>query len=255
MKYLKNKNYYQFIKKIVLNTEKKIQLFLKYFIFSINLKKVKSSEELVNLHFNFYSEKTHLNFGMFHFLLNKFNNKPLNILETGSSAYGSNSSHLFINYIRKFGGRFYTVDINPDIKNQLFRYEQDEVTIATSDSVEYLKSLDKKIVQSFDIIFLDSFDLDLINPEPSEQHGLMEFESLRKNIKKGCLISIDDTPSDYSLFSNDSPEALKAYKLQKAQKGSEYIPGKGRKVLDILKNDKSFKIIFHHYSVIIEKIN
>lgn len=255
MKYLKPKNYYHFIKKLFLNSEKKIRLFIRNSIFNINLQKVKSYDELINLHFNFYSEKKHSNFNMFHFLLNNFDSKPLNILETGSSAHGTNSSHLFINYIKKFGGSFYTVDINPDIKNSLMRYESDTITVVTADSVQYLKSLDENIVKSLDVIFLDSFDLDLINPEPSEHHGLMEFESLSKNVKKGCLISIDDTPSDYSLFSNATSDTLKVYESQRVQKGDGYIPGKGRKVLDLIASDKSFEVIFHEYSVVVQKIN
>ena len=83
----------------------------------------------------------------------------------------------------------------------------------------------------------------------------MEFESLFKNVKKGCLISIDDTPSDYSLFSNATSDTEKIYESLKVQKGDGYIPGKGRKVLDLIESDKSCKVIFHEYSVVIQKIN
>ncbi len=36
--------------------------------------------------------------------------RPARILETGSSAWGTNSSLLFDSYVHRFGGEFYTID-------------------------------------------------------------------------------------------------------------------------------------------------
>jgi hypothetical protein len=39
--------------------------------------------------------------------------RNLTILETGVAAYGTRSTYLFNEYVRKYGGRFWSVDINP----------------------------------------------------------------------------------------------------------------------------------------------
>jgi hypothetical protein len=82
------------------------------------LAKLNNIEELLNFHFTRYTDKSHINFEMFKLVMNYFSGSSLNILETGSSAHGINSSMLFSNYIKVFGGKFDTVDINPTIKKK-----------------------------------------------------------------------------------------------------------------------------------------
>ena len=48
--------------------------------------------------------------------------------------------------------------------------------------------------------FIDRFDLDIDNPEPSQEHGLNEFLLLDKKLKKDAILSIDDTPISYELL-------------------------------------------------------
>lgn len=254
-KYLNPLSYIKLLKSEVLKFSNKTIHIIRYFIFNLKNLILRKPEDLINLHFDFYSDPVHYNFAMFHHLLGTFKGKPLQILETGSSAHGINSSHLFINYIKKFGGNFYTVDINPNVKEVLSKFESHSINIFTSDSVRFLKLLDKDIVRNLDIVYLDSFDLDLMNPEPSENHGLNEFINIYKDLKVGCLVAIDDTPSDYSYFLPIKSEVKEEYKKQIKKNGQDYIPGKGRKILDLIATDKNFKVIFHEYAVILKKIN
>ena len=93
------------------------------------------------------------------------------------------------------------------------------------------------------MIYLDSYDLDFINPTPSQVHGLNEFKALEKRVKEGTLIAIDDTPNEFKKFNLDYDNP------------HDFIPGKGRLVLDYIdKNPKNFEVIFHDYAVVLKKL-
>ena len=90
---------------------------------------------------------------------------------------------------------------------------------------------------------MDSYDLDLDNPSPSQEHGLNEFLLLNKKIKKGAIISIDDTPISFDRFSLDKKNKF------------NFIPGKGRLVLDYLNdNPNLYETIYHDYSLVLKKL-
>ena len=58
----------------------------------------------------------HVNYLTFKELFKEMNNKNnLTILESGISSAGTNSTYLFNEYIKKYGGRFWSVDINKDL--------------------------------------------------------------------------------------------------------------------------------------------
>ena len=62
------------------------------------------------------------------------------------------------------------------------------------DSVKFLQELSPE--HKFDLVYLDSYDVDFENPHPSSLHHLFELCAiLHKNCKKGTLISIDDNKS------------------------------------------------------------
>jgi hypothetical protein len=56
------------------------------------------------------------------------------------------------------------------------------------DSVRVLSSLNLKV----DLLYLDSFDLELNNPHPSQLHHLKELTSSIQLLKPGTLIAVDD---------------------------------------------------------------
>tara|TARA_B100000674_G_C37901738_1_gene944082 strand:+ start:461 stop:1213 length:753 start_codon:yes stop_codon:yes gene_type:complete len=250
VKYLNPFRYFLFLKRKIVESRKRYQ----FFSYKRKLNKVKNVDELINLHFNFYSSFKHINYGMFKFLFSNFDNKPLKILETGSSAYGIKSSYLFLNYVKKFGGKFTTVDLNPDIRNEFLSYLNENIEFVVSDSVEYLSSMNKTDIKELDVVYLDSYDVDLNNPEPSENHGYNEFRSIEKYLKSGCLIAIDDTPKDYSMFSNLTESSTKIYKERRKQFGNNYTPGKGAKIILNLEIFDDFKIIYHEYSLVLQKV-
>lgn len=249
MKYLNPLNYINYLTKKIKNIKKIKNLIYKYSSGSIysykflykKLKQIKNINQLVNFHFSTYSHGDHINKKIFEILLSHPEKKSLNILETGSSAHGCNSSILFISYIYKFGGTFNTVDINPGIKKSLNHLAKKGINFHTSDSVTFINNLDASFVNKLDLVYLDSFDLDIENPNPAEEHGLMEFLSLEKNLRQGAYIAIDDTPNDIKLFGVEKNK----YK---------YVPGKGALVLKHIEQNGGYEIIYHHYGVILKKL-
>ncbi len=243
MKYFKPLNYIRYFQRLLvgpLKKRKNRKIYSESFI-NKSLKKISTLDELIDFHFRTYSEINHINKEMFTKLLNNFDRTKLNILETGSSAHGTNSSMLFINYVKKFGGSFKTVDINSDIKSKFNHLIIDNIEFYTDDSIQFIKNLAPDTIKNLDVIYLDSFDLDIKNPQPSEQHGLNEFLLLNKFIKKGTLIAIDDTPKDFNLFDAGNNKL-------------DHIPGKGALVLDYIKKQGGYETLYHHYSVILKKI-
>ena len=207
------------------------------------LKNIKNVESLLDFHFQTYSDSKHINKDMFEILLEIFSGTSINILETGSAAHGTKSSVLFACYVKIFGGKFDTVDTNPEIKSYYSFLESDNISFHTENSLNYINNLDDEIIKRLDLVYLDSFDLDIDNPDPSQEHGLNEFLLLDKKLKKDAILSIDDTPISYELFGN--------YKSNKF----DFIPGKGRLVLNYLdKNPNQYEVLYHNYSIVLKKL-
>ena len=143
MKYFKPLNYIRYFQRLLvgpLKKRKNRKIYSESFI-NKSLKKISTLEELIDFHFRTYSEINHINKEMFTKLLNNFDRTKLNILETGSSAHGTNSSMLFINYVKKFGGSFKTVDINSDIKSKFNHLIIDNIEFYKNYPIQFLKNL------------------------------------------------------------------------------------------------------------------
>ena len=74
-------------------------------------KKFMSTEDTLRDHFENYTDFNHPCKQTLTKAINQLVDKPANIVETGSSAWGSNSSMLFDSYVNSFGGNFFSVDI------------------------------------------------------------------------------------------------------------------------------------------------
>ena len=245
-KYLSLRNYFDYFvrySKKLENFRKQKRRVSKNYLFR-NLNKINSSKELIDFHFQKLGEKNHINRDMFELLLTHFSKKNLNILETGSSGtHGSGSSILFASYVILFGGTFNTVDLNHKIKDNYKFLESKQVKFHVDDSLNFIKKMKASDIKDLDIIYLDSFDLDIKNPIPSEKHGLQEFLLLNEKISSGTIISIDDTPDTFEKFSVTEINQF------------NYVPGKGRLIIDYLKsNPKMYKILYHNYALVLEKL-
>jgi hypothetical protein len=180
-------------------------------------------------------------------LLRTFENP--NIIETGTSTWSTTaSSKLFDTYINKYGGTFNTVDLVPYTFHRAKSTLTNPESAHLGDSVEFIKSINYKV----DAAYLDSYDIDWLNYEPSAQHGKKEFEALLPKLNNRSIVLIDDTPSipHFLPWRGDTFNTVKdIYEI------TNVMPGKGMYVEEVLQanSDKfKYKKILHMYAVIFE---
>lgn len=200
--------------------------------------------QLVSNHFKSWSTEDHVNRPIFQCALSELNQKPAIIIETGTSAWGTDSTRIWDSYIRKFGGSFITIDIRPEPSRNLIAQLSKKSACYVGDSVEILNNLSEL---SADLYYLDSHDLDLNNPFPSASHGLSEFVAIEKSLKPGALILIDDTPSESRLESMPKLPAGSKTFIEKYGVN----PGKGAFILQYLEKRIKYEILFHDYAILI----
>ena len=123
-------------------------------------------------------------------------NNPI-ILESGTMrpdhgdmAFGDDgcSSFLFDSFINIHGGSFTSVDINSTNCSHARSKLSDKSKIICSDSIPFFWNFQEKV----DMVYLDSYDIELNNPTPSMIHHMKELACLLKNFKQETLIVVDD---------------------------------------------------------------
>jgi len=130
---------------------------------------------------------------------------PIIIVETGCLRIKDNfngdgqSTLLFDKYtqFRGNGAKVHTVDIDPKSTKVCSEVVSKNVDIATEDSIKYLNKLTNKFYsenKEVSFFYLDSFDVDWKSPEQSCQHHLKELVSIKKILKPGTLVVVDDSP-------------------------------------------------------------
>ena len=194
-------------------------------------------------------EQKHINYLTFRELFKEMGGRrDLNILETGmASAAGTRSTLLFDKYIRKYGGKVWSVDYHQYPVN----FNRDKVCSNTklyhADSVDFITNFEKYTGEKdikFDVIYLDSYDLDFYNPIPSGTHGLKEYKAVLPYIKSGTLLLIDDTPiSPYCLDTRGDVYE----KMIKFYERNLFMPGKG---MFVLNEEKNADTLLHQYQVL-----
>lgn len=114
------------------------------------------------------------------------------IVETGTCTTknpGSGiSTFLFEEYVNYYNGEIWSVDINKTSCDWCNENTNDKVNVVCDDSHNFLKKFDKKI----DVLYLDSYDVDMKAPHDSALHHLLELDYSMKNLKKGSLVLVDD---------------------------------------------------------------
>lgn len=223
--------------------------------------------ELLESHFNsisgnlYYDEETnnyemflnkgtpkHINYLSFKKLFeNMINIKEPIILESGIASAGTNSTYLFNEYIKKYGGRFWSVDIRPELVDSVKGNMCPGTQLICDDSVNFFNNwvkISKEYNLTPDVIYLDSFDLDFYNYTPSAEHGLKEYKALEPVFRKNTLLLIDDTPANpYWLDTRDKlyDDMSDFYKI------NNFLPGKG---MLVYKERKNTDLILHNYQLL-----
>lgn len=104
------------------------------------------------------------------------------------------STVLFLDFIRNFGGLVRSVDKDPKAVELASRYfkrdiKRERFSITRDDSVAWLSSLQD--LDKVDLFYLDSHDVDWDYDKPSARATLMEFFEIESFARPGTLIVID----------------------------------------------------------------
>ncbi len=132
-------------------------------------------------------------------LLEQMQTERYLILETGMLRQVDNwigdgqSTKLFDAFVNFHDGAVFSVDIDPNAISITRPIVSFRTHCICSDSVKFLNDFGRMIDRQsgFDLIYLDSFDLDLGNPDPSTFHHIKELLAIG-SLKHGSLFVVDD---------------------------------------------------------------
>jgi predicted O-methyltransferase YrrM len=210
------------------------------------LKKFNGVEELVTYHFHRWSKSDHQNAQGLRLAINSLSRTDATIVETGTSAYGTDSSRLFDLYVRNFSGKFYSVDINTYPSKRLRFAKSKRSQFFVMDSVEFLLNFEELTGKKFvDLVYLDSWDVDWSNPLPSARHGEKELSALIPYLRPGTILVVDDTPKTMSWIPSSNQSVAIDFMNQFG-----VLPGKGAFFRTALR-DFDFQILYHDYNLVI----
>lgn len=183
--------------------------------------------------------------------LEELGGKPSTIIETGTSAWGIDSSRLFDAYVKNFGGEFITIDLRSAPGERLKGQLSSQSRVIVRDSVLALEDLSQNNHQ-LDLLFLDSYDLDWSAPEPSASHCLKEWNAARKMFRSGTIVVIDDTPAKLSDIPSFDPRVRRA--AERYFERHKKIPGKGALILEEIQNHEDIEVLHHGYNVVLRVV-
>jgi hypothetical protein len=118
------------------------------------------------------------------------------IIETGCARWEGNwegdgqSTLMWDHFVRTFKGDVCTVDLDPKACKMAQSHVSQSTHIWNMDSVKFLWHFQPP--QPIDLLYLDSFDLDLKNPHPSALHHIKELCAIMPKLRKGTLVAVDD---------------------------------------------------------------
>lgn len=120
------------------------------------------------------------------------------IVETGTAREGAKncggdgcSTIIWGQWAKQFNAFVYSVDINRKAikkSKKACKPYRKNTAIICSDSVAFLQSFGKPI----DMLYLDSYDLDHNNPEPSQRHHLKEIMAAYPLLHQESIVMMDD---------------------------------------------------------------
>lgn len=131
--------------------------------------------------------------------LTELNKKDYLIVETGCMradhgilAFGDDGASTFIfdKFVEYLDGSVYSVDISQANIDHAKKFVSNKTNLICNDSVSFLWNFPKN--KKIDFLYLDSYDVEKNNPEPSQLHHLKELCAAMKNLKSGSIVVVDD---------------------------------------------------------------
>lgn len=139
-------------------------------------------------------------------------NRPVCIVETGcvrdtridAFTTEGQSTVLFDKFGESVvGTSIHSVDINAANVATCKSLVSDKVQVHTSDSVHFLRNKCANLIHPFtsiDLLYLDSYDVDMENPHNAALHCMNELFAASHLITDNTLILIDDSPATASII-------------------------------------------------------
>jgi hypothetical protein len=123
---------------------------------------------------------------------------PALIVETGSLRKVGNwrgdgqSTVLWMEFGRFYPCEIHTVDLDPYAAQAVREACGDAVHAHTADSVAYLYQFARQQQRQIDLLYMDSYDVDLQDPFPSAFHHIKELIAAAPCLGPGTIVGIDD---------------------------------------------------------------
>ncbi len=198
-------------------------------------------------HFRARSTPDHMNLRSMSDALGLLEGRPSRILETGMSAWGTDSTRLFDDYVDAFGGELWSVDIRLQPLVHLRKSVSARTMLTCGDSVRFLRRWvrSRQADCRVDLVYLDSFDLDVENPYPAATHGIKELFAIRPALQPGSLLLVDDTPATPELCPAGMREPAERFLAREG-----VMPGKGMLIDRYLQGVEHVTKIRHDYQAL-----
>ncbi len=205
-------------------------------------------DSLVAEHFVAIGEPEHPSRPTLDVALRHLGGRPARIFETGTAAWGTQSTLLFSSYIAAHGGEVVTVDTRLSPARHSRERTTQSVRYVVGDSVSVMaRPWACRYLASADLVYLDSWDVDVQDPLPSAVHGLREFLTCADKLKPGAMVLVDDTPKGLEPWGETTPQVSQFVSTW------GIVPGKGAFILKLLDGSPGFEVLAHDYQLLIGK--
>lgn len=215
-------------------------------------RKPEKIEDLVGGHFRLFSSNEHHTKPGILTALHALKGEPGHILETGSSAWGMDSTRLWAKYVQVFGGHLWSVDLREEPRKILGNLGP-RTEMFVCDSLAFLKNFESKIGQyKINLAYLDSFDVDWTNPHPAAVHGFAEWALLQPLLESGSVVVVDDTPRT----AQDIPWLVGSKKasVEEFFSSNHLPPGKGSLIAEEVFSSAEWRVLHHSYNLVVQKL-
>jgi hypothetical protein len=133
----------------------------------------------------------------------------------------------------------HSVDINPKATELCKSLVSSRIQVHTSDSVTFLRNQCSDLIKPFktiDLLYLDSYDVDIENPHDSALHHMKELLAAAPMVTSKTLILVDDSPTTASFFIDGHLKLV----------GSQRIGGKAKYISNYMESIGA-KTLYHGY--------
>jgi inositol phosphorylceramide mannosyltransferase catalytic subunit len=201
-------------------------------------------------------------FKLFFQNLESLNLKFYVIVETGTSRGGKNSlgdngssTYLFDEFVNFYDGIVYSFDNDKIACEKFDKTISNKCKVICKDSVQGINDLKFNNIFEINGLYLNSYDTKFDDDVPSSDHALKEFINSIFYLDNHSIIMIDDTPNDISMLPPWIKNDKKRFGNPNYMNKLKFPCGKGRQILDFIKEENKYNIMIHKYQILFKVKN